>query len=400
MTSSLDPFEGSRASAGGPLAFAPRFIGSVPYETLRVSRERARWVSEETRSPPLVVETRWARYPAVIIIDHTSGEATVVGESDAAARDLERYASRAPGAFAPFDFEVRSDEPDAAHLARVAEAVELIRAGDLYQVNLARRLALELRGRDGAAAGAPEAIALFNALTVAAPTPFGALVDAGEGTWLVSSSPELALDASPDDGGASFDALVTEPIKGTRPRGPYAEADAALAAELDADPKERAELAMIVDVERNDLSRVSIRGSVEVAGAPRVVTHRTVFHRVATVRSRTRPGVTREEVLSAMLPSGSVTGAPKVRAMEVIARLESARRGLYTGAIGYAGHDGSMRLAMAIRTLVIGADGRGEYGVGGGIVVDSDPARELEETRWKSLQLQEIIAKRQAKVPM
>ena len=108
---------------------------------------------------------------------------------------------------------------------------------------------------------------------------------------------------------------------------------------------------MIVDVERNDLARVCERGSVEVAGEPRVVSHRTVHHRVATVRGRTRPGVSREEVLRAMLPSGSVTGAPKVRAMEIIARLESARRGVYTGAFGYAGHDGSMRLAMAIRTI-------------------------------------------------
>ncbi|NUO49943.1 MAG: anthranilate synthase component I family protein [Polyangiaceae bacterium] len=387
----LDPFEGEPAGGRGPLAFAPRFIGVVPYEALRAGRERAAWVPDETRAEPLAAAVRWAEYPAVIVIDHQTDVATIVGESEEGVRDLERWATRDPIALAPFDFEVRSTEADAVHVERVAHAIELIRAGDLYQVNLARRLALEARTKTGNPLGPAERIALFAALTRAAPASFGALLEAGEGTWIVSSSPELLLDAAPDASGSSFGDLITEPIKGTRPRSSSAGDDAALAAELDADPKERAELAMIVDVERNDLARVSERGSVEVAGAPRVVSHRTVHHRVATVRGRARAGVSRDEVLRAMLPSGSVTGAPKVRAMEVIARLESARRGVYTGAFGYAGHDGSMRLAMAIRTCVIGPDGHGEYGVGGGIVVDSDPARELEETRWKSVQLAEIM---------
>jgi anthranilate/para-aminobenzoate synthase component I len=157
-------------------------------------------------------------------------------------------------------------------------------------------------------------------------------------------------------------------------------------AALDADPKERAELAMVIDVERNDLGRIAVPGSVELIGRPRVITRGTVHHREATLRARLRPGLGRADLVRAMLPSGSVTGAPKVRAMEVIAALEAERRGLYTGALGAVFGDGTLRLSMAIRTLTV-RDGEGHYFAGGGIVADSDPVRELEETRWKALQL-------------
>jgi anthranilate/para-aminobenzoate synthase component I len=160
--------------------------------------------------------------------------------------------------------------------------------------------------------------------------------------------------------------------------------------ELEQDPKERAELTMIVDVERNDLGRVAEVGSVRLAALPHVVTHRTVHHRVALLTARTRAGVGRDDVLRSMLPSGSVTGAPKVRAMEVIASLEPLRRGLYTGAIGFIGHDGVITLSMAIRTVVLNGN-EGEYWTGGGIVADSDPAREVEETQWKALQLRQAL---------
>lgn len=208
-----------------------------------------------------------------------------------------------------------------------------------------------------------------------------------------SSSPELCLDARPDVDSTSFETLTTEPIKGTRPRGRDSGSDRALARELDLDPKERAELSMIIDVERNDLHRIAVPGSVRLRGSPRVVTHRTIHHRKVAIGALARPGVSREDVLRAMLPSGSVTGAPKVRAMEVIRTLEPARRGLYTGAIGYQSHDGGMVLSMAIRSAVLDlGTGEGEYLVGGGIVADSDPARELAETAWKAKQLQSLMS--------
>ena len=179
-------------------------------------------------------------------------------------------------------------------------------------------------------------------------------------------SPEQLLSLGSDG------ELVTSPIKGTRPRRRDRAADAALARELELDPKERAELAMVIDVERNDLGRVAVTGSVRLSAPPRVKSYAAVHHRVAGLSARLRPGLGRADLLSAMLPSGSVTGAPKVRAMEVIALLEAQRRGLYTGGIGLVGHDGSLELGMAIRTVTVHGD-EAHYFAGGGIVADSDP---------------------------
>jgi anthranilate/para-aminobenzoate synthase component I len=390
VSESLDPLEkkdeanGESASAGGgtgapeELARAPRWIGVVPYEGRR-SLERAAWRPEETRPPALIARPLWYRYPAVACFDHAAGTVLVVGEDRTAAEAFAGAVRRAEGPLAAVDLRVgvEEEEPAAWHAERVAAARALILRGDLYQVNLARRLRVTLRAGTEAA--------LYQRLSAAAPSPFSALLDLGD-TTVVSTSPELLLCAETGRDGRGFGALVTEPIKGTRPRGKHAAADAALADELEHDPKERAELSMIVDVERNDLGRVAAIGSVRVTAPPHVVTHRTIHHRLARVSARARPGASRGEVLASMVPSGSVTGAPKVRAMEVIALLEARRRGLYTGGLGFVRHDGGVVLAMAIRTVVL-AGREGEYWTGGGIVADSDPAREVEETRWKALQL-------------
>ena len=140
---------------------------------------------------------------------------------------------------------------------------------------------------------------------------------------------------------------------------------------------------MVLDVERNDLARLARPGTVQLAVPPHVEAHGTVLHRVATLQAELRAELTRREILERMLPSGSVTGAPKVRAMDLIAELEAERRGLYTGAFGYLAHDGSLELGMAIRTLTV-REGEGHYFAGGGIVADSDPEREVQETLWKA----------------
>jgi anthranilate/para-aminobenzoate synthase component I len=362
--------------AVGPLADAPRWIGVLPYEAFRALERRA---AEEERPPPLCARTTWRRYPAVVRVDHACGEAWAVGYDLGAVGRLARLGGpRAPLRRA--DLSVREREPEDAHRARVRRAVELILAGDLYQVNLARRTAVALVGGDG--------LGLYARMIRAAPAAFGAYLELAAGIRVLSTSPELLLRAEPlaPSGVPRFGRLATEPIKGTRPRGRDAAHDAALARALDADAKERAELAMIIDVERHDLGRVARVGSVRIARAPRVVTHRTLHHRKALLRAEARPDATRAEVLKSMLPSGSVTGAPKIRAMEVIAALEAHRRGLYTGGIGFVAHDGAVTLAMAIRTLVLSGD-EGHYFAGGGIVADSDPERELRETEWKSRQL-------------
>jgi anthranilate/para-aminobenzoate synthase component I len=354
---------------------APTWIGVVPYEALR-SAERPAWTRHPDDRPACAVSRpTWRRYPAVVEVDHAAGRVTVRGDDDLNVENLARRvlggAVRAAGGW---DLRATSDEPDAAHLARVAAALDLIAAGDLYEVNLARRIRLTLRG---------DALALFTLLLETAPAPWGFFQDLGE-TLVIATSPELALSV---DG----DRLRTCPIKGTRPRGGDAADDAHLAAELDADPKERAELTMAVDVHRNDLGRVAVPGSVRVLGEPTLLAGRTVWSRVSEVVARRAPGVTLCDVARAVLPCGSVTGAPKVRAMEVIARLEPHRRGVYTGAFGYAGRGERLELAMAIRTMELARTGHaaweGAYFAGGGIVADSRPDRELDETRWKAAQL-------------
>ncbi|NUP14143.1 MAG: anthranilate synthase component I family protein [Polyangiaceae bacterium] len=389
----LDPLEGAVAPAhpGSDLAFAPAFIGVVPFEATRSRLERPAWSGPERRPSPPCGAIEWLRYDAVAVIDHEAETAHVVADDERAAlrlvREIEDGPARAP---ARFRLRVEEDEAGEEHVARVRDAIERIFDGELYQVNLARRLRVSLQPND------PHAVlSAAEALLRAFPTAFGAVLRTAEG-WVVSTSPELLLDASPTPDGKAFERIATEPIKGTRRRASDTDEDRALISELDADPKERAELAMIIDVERNDVARVSIPGTTTIAKDPHVVTHRTLHHRVARVEGVVRPGLSRADVLRSMVPSGSVTGAPKVRAMEIIAELEPMRRGLYTGGIGYVGRDGSTRLSMAIRTVVLDDDGEGEYLVGGGIVADSIPERELDETRVKAAQLVAVSASKPA----
>jgi anthranilate/para-aminobenzoate synthase component I len=354
----------------------PRWIGVIPYECARGLERRAWTRTPDDRPPPHLGQPVWRRYAAVVEVDATRGLVRVVGDDVPRVESLARAVLAGPSRERPSAVRLvplDEDDPPAAHVERIRRAQELIAAGDLYQVNLARRLRF-------AAHGSP--FDLYAALARSAPAPFGACLDLGDVT-LCASSPELFLATGPRG------QVRTAPIKGTRPRGADAEADRMLSAELDENPKERAELTMILDVERNDLGRVAAAGSVRLLRPPHVETHRTVHHRLALLGARLEPRRTQVDLLQAMFPSGSVTGAPKVRAMEVIAKLEPARRGLYTGAFGAVAFDGSLALAMAIRVLTIKKQ-EAHYFAGGGIVADSDPAAELEETRWKGAQLEHL----------
>ena len=248
----------------------------------------------------------------------------------------------------------------------LARAHEYIAAGDIYEVNLAQRFT--------AHAELDDAPALFAAWTERYPMPFAAYVDGG--AWvIVSNSPECFLLAD----GAQ---VATFPIKGTRRRDPRSAA-AALARALRGDAKEHAEHVMVVDLERNDLGRVCEVGSVEVARFADVRQYPVLVHMVSEVRGALRPGTSLAELLRAMFPGGSITGAPKIRAMQIVEELEPAARGFYTGAIGWTGADGDSRFSIAIRTAVLDAAGL-TYWAGGGIVADSDPEREYAETLVKS----------------
>ena len=276
-----------------------------------------------------------------------------------AVRPLPRGAGRQPP-------RASADVSEATYLAALRSILEYIAAGDVYQVNLAHRFSV---------ADPPAPAALFVTLQHQHPMPFAAYIDGGEFT-LVSNSPECFLTL---DG----DSLATFPIKGTRPRATDARSDHAVAAELQADPKERAEHVMIVDLERNDLGRVCRFGTVRVDEFARVHSFPSLHHMVSKVSGRLRPGTRLADVLRAMFPGGSISGAPKIRAMEIIDELEPVCRSFYTGAIGFIGFDGRAVFNLAIRTAVA-TPRRFTYHAGGGIVADSIPAREYDETLLKA----------------
>lgn len=244
------------------------------------------------------------------------------------------------------------------YLAAVRRCIDYIAAGDVFQVNLSQQLTLDYE------ASADE---LYSAL---APAAYGALLDLGD-CAILSNSPELFLHVTGDG------RILTRPIKGTRPRGE------GMRSELLASEKDAAELNMIVDLERNDLGRVCEVGSVRVTQPRTIEAHPTIYHGVATIEGQLRGDVGLVELLTATFPSGSVTGAPKIRAMQIIDELEPVPRGPYCGAVGYLDADGSLQLNVAIRTATL-ARGRLNVPVGGGIVADSDPTAEYEETLVKA----------------
>lgn len=251
-------------------------------------------------------------------------------------------------------------------IRRVVRAKEYIAAGDIYQVNLTHTLSSPWQGNAGL---------LYPHLRAASPAPFSCFLRLGN-TTVLSASPECFLNIEGRH-------VVTRPIKGTRPRSQDADADNAAARDLLASTKERAELTMITDLERNDLGQVCDYGSVKVASLCALESFAQVHHLVSTVEGELRSDITAVQALRACYPGGSITGAPKKRAREIIAELETSPRGVYTGAIGFFGRDGRALFNIAIRTLVV-RDGTATFGVGAGIVADSDPEAEYDETMHKA----------------
>jgi anthranilate synthase component 1 len=269
-----------------------------------------------------------------------------------------------------------SEEAPAAYLARVERAKQYVAAGDIYQANLSRPWEVVLEPlAPGAAARSACVAALYERLCAANPAPFAALAQ-WRGIAILSSSPERLVRVQ----GRHID---TRPIAGTRPRSRRPDAERREMSELAAHPKERAEHIMLIDLERNDLGRVCEAGTVQVDELMTIESYQHVHHIVSNVSGRLRPEVSPIGALRAVFPGGTITGCPKFRCMQIIAELEGAGRGAYTGSLGYLTRGGNLDLNILIRTMTLSGQ-QLNFRAGAGIVADSDPHRELEETRAKA----------------
>jgi para-aminobenzoate synthetase component 1 len=366
------PEEGRPPFQGG-------LIGYFGYDLAPSLERLPRRAAPDSRMP----DVRFGLYDTFVAVDHAAGRAELwaadlLGEGPASqAARLDAWVRRlhtptrppSPSRLGP----IRALTGREEYLASVRRALDYIAAGDIFQVNLSQRFEAQ---------GHVDPLDLYLRLRRRSPSPFAAFLRWGD-LAVVSASPEWFYETR---GGR----IVTRPIKGTRPRSADPAEDARLADELRRSPKDRAELTMIVDLERNDLGRVCEYGSIRVTEPLVVESFAQVHHLVATVEGRLRPGVGPVDVVRAVFPGGSITGAPKIRAMEIVDELEPTRRGLYTGAVGYIGPGGDSMFNIAIRTALVEGD-TVRYQVGGGIVADSVPEAEYEETLHKGRGLREVI---------
>ena len=376
--------------------FTGGFAGYIGYEARHLVERLPRRAVDDLRLPWL----QWNLWSSVIAVDHLQRCTWVIANAwpgddprsayDAAVTSVERLVSsmRNDRPSAP----PLPDGPDEATFPRlqpqmtqalfesmVRRAQVYIRDGDIYQANLSQRFSGPWHA---------DPWALYAALRRINPSPFGAFARLGA-VAVAGSSPERLLRID----GASIE---TRPIAGTRPCGATPQADLHQAVELILSEKERAEHLMLVDLERNDLGRVCAFGSVRVDELMAIEDYSHVLHIVSNVRGRLRPTAGVLDALASLFPGGTITGTPKIRAMEIIDELEPVARGLYTGSIGYVGTNGAVDLNILIRTFVI-ADGQAHVQVGAGIVADSDPAREYAETLAKGAALFDAFAQAQGR---
>ncbi len=365
-----------------PVAGLPRFTGGLAgyfgYDTIRYIEKRLadRHKDDVLHTPDILLMLT----EELAVFDNLAGKLYLITHADpmqpdAYAQGHLRLAELADKLHAPVHLPaepaVAEDEPtsefgEAEFKAAVQKARDYIAAGDVMQVVLSQRMARPF---------AASPLSLYRALRSLNPSPYMFFYDLG-GFHIVGSSPEILVRLEGDT-------VTLRPIAGTRPRGLTREDDQRLAAELLADPKECAEHLQLLDLGRNDTGRVAVTGSVKVTEHMQIERYSHVMHIVSNVEGKLKPGLSALDVLRASFPAGTVSGAPKVRAMEIIDELEPSKRGIYAGAVGYLGFNGDMDLAIAIRTAVV-KDGMLYAQAGAGIVADSVPDNEWMETLNKA----------------
>jgi anthranilate synthase component I len=398
-----DPFRGLAEIVGkksvAPLPNLPAFVGgAVGY----FSYDAVRYLERLPDAPPDdlgVSEAYFAVTDALVVFDHLRHKVLVVALVDAAglrdvegegfsaayrraADDIRRIserlsaplARRAPSPGGGGNLAISSNFTREFYEEAVERAKEYIRAGDAFQIVPSQRFAAEI--------GDLDPLLLYRGLRTVNPSPYMTYLKLG-GLSLVGASPEPLVRVEDRR-------VMTRPVAGTRGRGASVEEDGSLAVELLADEKERAEHVMLVDLGRNDLGRVSEVGSVELASFMEVERYSHVMHIVSTVEGDLREGLTALDALAAAFPAGTVSGAPKVRAMEIIDELEPTRRGPYAGATGYYGIDGRLDTCITLRTALL-KDGVAYFQAGGGVVADSVPSLEYEETRNKARAMERAL---------
>ncbi len=384
-----DPFEYVRgwlaqhrvAPVPAALRFGGGLAGYFGYETVRHIEKNA--LKGEKPDPLGTPDMLLLVSDELAVLDNVLGKLYLVvyadprqpdGERNARAR-LEHLRARLSGPLpeekffeekAPKATGLDCSFTEAGFLEAVRRSKEYIYAGDVMQVQVSQRTSRAFE---------PAPLALYRALRGVNPSPYMYYFDFGD-HHVVGASPEILVRLAGDT-------VTLRPIAGTRPRGATPEADAALAAALLADPKERAEHVMLIDLGRNDVGRVAATGSVKVTEQMVIERYSHVMHIVSNVEGRLAPGLGALDVLKAGFPAGTVTGAPKVRAMQIIDELEPVKRGVYSGAVGYLGFNGDMDVAIAIRTALV-KDRRLHVQAAAGIVADSDPRSEWLETQHKA----------------
>jgi anthranilate synthase component 1 len=356
---------------GLPIPFHGGWFVFLSYELARFM-ESALAIMSPGNNWPVAVATR---IPAAVIRDHETRTTILVSEQrnddllNLMEQDLRRAEGGVCGTCVPVEADEIEEEDPSLYRQRIARILEYIRAGDTYQVNLSRAWRVRLRQR-------ATAIDLYEQLRRANPAPFAGLMTIDVDRAVISSSPERLVSVR-------HGRICTRPIAGTHPRSANAEEDRTLAQALVRNPKERAEHVMLVDLERNDLGRICRAGSVHTDESLIVESYRHVHHIVSNISGELLTGVSPAQVIRAVFPGGTITGCPKLRTMQIIAELEGAARGAYTGSMGYINRDGSLDLNILIRTMM--QENKSVYlRAGGGIVADSDPDRELNETRAKA----------------